>query len=147
MKKQPTLLLLLLVSLTMPVYGEQRTNGNNATPASANNGLISQSTHISELEDALQKHKDMLEKGELEETFKVLQSKYLNGLYLLKKKDRVGGCRDVSIAITMFERYRARYEIYYGGDGGGEYELKRAATKNLHDELEELMRASRRMYC
>ena len=120
---------------------------NNSSNATTKNVLLSQSNTVNGLEDALENLKYMEEKRQWDEMLSLLNRKYTNGMNLIKMKDRVGGCRDIGIAIRMLERYRYRHERYYAGDGGGEYELQRAHARYLTDELDRLISESSRMYC
>jgi hypothetical protein len=81
------------------------------------------------------------ERKEMDDMMKIVLSKVSNGEKLIKKGDKVGGCRDVRIAIGMFDRLSYRENAYFSTLSSAAAELRRTELSIARNDLDRAMRS------
>lgn len=87
------------------------------------------------------------EKTEIDNMQKIVLSKFSNGTTLIKKGDKVGGCRDIKIAINLFDKLNYRQDLYYSALSSADAELRKAELDIARKELGNLMKSTFSSYC
>ena len=82
------------------------------------------------------------EKVEIDNMQKIVLSKFSNGATLIKKGDRVGGCRDMGIAISLFDKLKYRQDLYYSSLSSADAELKKAELDIARKQLGNVMKST-----